>query len=84
LLGAIAGHDPKDLTTVPDPVPDYTATGDIRGLRIGIDVRWNAEDVDRSVREALRTASVIFTELGAVQVDVTAPDVAQVLRASGL
>jgi amidase len=39
LLGAIAGHDPKDPTTLPDQVPDYLSQGDIRRLRIGIDAR---------------------------------------------
>src|SRR3954454_2389629 len=38
LLGAMAGHDPKDSTSAPLPVPDYekALTGDIRGVRIGI------------------------------------------------
>ena len=35
MLGAMAGHDPRDSTSAPLPVPDYEAalTGDIRGLR---------------------------------------------------
>ena len=57
LLGAIAGYDPKDLTTLPDPVPDYSVPGDIRGLRIGIDPRWNDKDVDQSVSEVLRATA---------------------------
>ncbi len=38
MLRAMAGHDPKDSTSVPRDVPDYEAalTGDIRGLRIGV------------------------------------------------
>ena len=38
MLGAMAGHDPKDSTSAPLPVPDYEAalTGDLNGLRIGI------------------------------------------------
>jgi aspartyl-tRNA(Asn)/glutamyl-tRNA(Gln) amidotransferase subunit A len=38
MLGAMAGHDPKDGTSVERPVPDYEAalTGDIRGLRVGV------------------------------------------------
>jgi len=58
-------------------VPDYCATGEIRGLRIGIDSRWNTEDVDQSVSQVLRTAAHVFVELGAIQVEVTVPDVAQ-------
>lgn len=77
LLGAIAGHDPKDLTTLLDPVPDYLAAGDIRGLRIGIDARWNTEDVDNSVSQVLKAATGAFIEIGAIQVHITAPNVAQ-------
>ncbi|HEY8602004.1 MAG TPA: amidase, partial [Thermomicrobiales bacterium] len=38
LLGAIAGADPRDSTSVPAEVPDYRAglTGNIQGLRIGV------------------------------------------------
>src|SRR6478736_6318662 len=38
MLRAMAGHDPKDSTSVNVPVPDYrkALTGDIRGLKIGI------------------------------------------------
>ena len=77
LLGAIAGYDPNDPTSLTDPVPDYSAKVDIRGLRIGIDTRWNGEDVDNCVFEVLRTAVGIFVELGAIQVEVTAPNIAQ-------
>jgi len=77
LLGAIAAYDPNDPTSLTDPVPDYSAKVDIRGLRIGIDTRWNGEDVDNCVFEVLRTAVGIFVELGAIQVEVTAPNIAQ-------
>src|ERR1035438_9866045 len=38
LLGAISGVDPRDSTSVPQPVPDYAAalTGDVRGLKLGL------------------------------------------------
>ena len=38
MLGAMAGHDPKDSTSVDVPVPDYEAalSGDLRGKRIGV------------------------------------------------
>src|SRR5436189_80645 len=34
VLGAVAGHDPRDSTSVDTPVPDYVAalTGEVRGL----------------------------------------------------
>src|SRR6185436_1609052 len=38
LLGAIAGHDPADSTSVPRPVPDYVALArqGVKGLRLGL------------------------------------------------
>lgn len=38
MLGAMAGHDPKDSTSADIPLPDFEAalTGDIRGKKIGI------------------------------------------------
>jgi aspartyl-tRNA(Asn)/glutamyl-tRNA(Gln) amidotransferase subunit A len=38
MLRAMAGHDPRDSTSAPVPVPDFEAalTGDVRGLRVGI------------------------------------------------
>ena len=38
MLGAMAGHDPKDSTSMDIPVPDYEAAlgGDLKGMRIGV------------------------------------------------
>ena len=79
LLRAIAGHDPKDPTTLLHQVPDYLSTEQICDLRIGIDARWNCEDVDESVRELLANAADVFLEIGATLVDVTVPDVKQAI-----
>jgi len=78
LLGVIAGADERDPTAALDPVPDYLgARSDLRGLRIGIDLRWNGEDLDHSVQSVLSVAADVFRALGAVPVEVTAPDVKQ-------
>ena len=38
VLRAISGHDDRDSTSIPEPVPDYAAAldGNIRGLKIGL------------------------------------------------
>lgn len=77
LLGVIAGHDPRDPTALLDPVPDFLSPGDIRRLRIGIDARWNCDDVDESIWKMLLIAADVFRGLGATVVDVTVPDVRQ-------
>ncbi len=75
-MNAICGHDPGDATSVPRPVPDYTAAlgKDIKGLRIGIARQYrHAEglnpDVDRAVSEAIAT----LESLGAGVVEVDLP-----------
>jgi aspartyl-tRNA(Asn)/glutamyl-tRNA(Gln) amidotransferase subunit A len=55
LLGIIAGHDPKDATSSPSPVPDYAAESDkpVEGLRIGVPAEYFGEGLDPDVRAAI-------------------------------
>ncbi len=79
LLGAIAGSDPNDPTALLDPVPNYVAgiVGDLRNLRIGIDVGWNSDDVDVGTQAVLAEAITAFAKLGSEIVDIEFPDVTQ-------
>lgn len=79
ILKVIAGHDLNDPTTSVRPVPDYLADAstNVRGKRIGIDPRWNSEDVDDGTQAALTEACAIFSNLGAEIVEVSFPDVRQ-------
>lgn len=81
LLGAIAGHDPSDPTSLLDPVPDYLAAAaqDVRGLRIGVDAAWNSNDVDVATQRVLADAIDAFRGLGADIVDVGFPEVKQAI-----
>jgi aspartyl-tRNA(Asn)/glutamyl-tRNA(Gln) amidotransferase subunit A len=76
MLGAMAGHDPKDSTSAPVPVPDYEAalTGDIRGLRVGIP-RDHAGAGDLSSENAALWQSGIdwLRDAGAEPVDILLP-----------
>ena len=67
ILQAIAGHDPRDATSLPDPVPDYSAalTGDISGLRLGVPSEYFAEGMDPGVRSAVTAAIDQLAALGA-------------------
>ena len=67
VLNAIAGHDSRDSTSVPHPVPDYTQQliPDIKGLRIGIPVEYLLEDMQSEVRAALDAAIDKLRALGA-------------------
>lgn len=75
LLGAIAGHDAKDSTSVNIPVPDYTAAlnGDIRGLKIGLPKEYFIDGLDADVQSSMSQAIETYKKLGAEFVDISLP-----------
>jgi aspartyl-tRNA(Asn)/glutamyl-tRNA(Gln) amidotransferase subunit A len=75
LLNVVAGHDPSDATSLPDPVPDYTRQldGDLRGVRIGVPDEYFAEGIEPGVERAVRAALDTMGELGADVVPVSMP-----------
>ena len=75
LLGVIAGHDPRDSTSLDAPVPDYEAalTGDIRGLRVGVPREYFVEGMEPDVAAAVRAAIEQLAALGAEIIDVSLP-----------
>ncbi|MFQ5668689.1 MAG: amidase family protein, partial [Candidatus Binatia bacterium] len=75
LLGAIAGHDGRDSTSVDRPVPDYAAhlDGSVRGLRIAIPREYFVEGMQPEVESAVRTAIGVFERLGARVAQVSLP-----------
>jgi len=75
LLSAIAGHDPKDSTSVRAPVPDYLAAleGDLRGLRIGVPREYFGSGVDPEVARAVQGALATLEGLGAELQEVSLP-----------
>jgi aspartyl-tRNA(Asn)/glutamyl-tRNA(Gln) amidotransferase subunit A len=75
MLRAMAGHDPKDSTSVPRPVPDYEAalTGDVRGLRIGIPKEYRVDGMPAEI-EALWQEGVDWLKAaGASTVEISLP-----------
>jgi len=74
-LGVLAGVDPADATSAPEPVPDYTAalTGDVRGARIGVPRALLQQGVDPDVARALANALDTLKARGATLVDVELP-----------
>lgn len=67
VMNAIAGHDSRDSTSVPHPVPDYTRQliADIKGLKLGVPREYLVEGTQDEVRAALETAIEKLRELGA-------------------
>jgi len=75
MLAAVAGHDPKDSTSVNMAVPDYRAalTGDIKGLRIGLPKEYFIDGLDPDVQKAMDQAIETYRRLGAEFVNTTLP-----------
>lgn len=75
LLGAIAGHDERDSTSIQRPVPDYVAesTDTDRRWRIGVPKEYFAEGIDPEIRAAIDRAITFYRESGCEVVDVSLP-----------
>ncbi len=77
VLEVIAGHDSKDSTSSPQPVPAYTAAldrrQDLSGLRIGVPVEYWGEGLDPEVKEACEQALQVIRDLGGETVPVSLP-----------
>ncbi|MGD9506638.1 MAG: Asp-tRNA(Asn)/Glu-tRNA(Gln) amidotransferase subunit GatA [Syntrophobacteraceae bacterium] len=75
MLQCIAGHDPKDSTSVDRPVPDYRAAlgESIKGLRLGIPREYFIEGMDPEVAAAIDKAIQACKGLGAQTVDISLP-----------
>ncbi|HID75017.1 MAG TPA: Asp-tRNA(Asn)/Glu-tRNA(Gln) amidotransferase subunit GatA, partial [Planctomycetaceae bacterium] len=75
LLEVLAGHDPRDSTSVNRPVPAYTETisQPLEGLRIGLVREHFAEGLDEQVARAVREAVEVFRRWGASVREVSLP-----------
>ena len=75
LLGAMSGHDLRDATSIPQPVPDYTKalTGDIRGLKLGLPKEYMIGGLDPEVKAAVDAAVKKLESLGAEIVEISLP-----------
>jgi aspartyl-tRNA(Asn)/glutamyl-tRNA(Gln) amidotransferase subunit A len=75
LLNILAGRDPKDSTSAPVEVPDFTSVigKDIKGLKLGVPKEYFIEGMDPEVERSVKEAVKHFESLGAVPVEVTLP-----------
>ena len=67
VLNAIAGHDPRDSTSIEFQPPDYTAAlkTDLKGMRIGVPKEYFVDGMESGVEEATRKAIDVLKSLGA-------------------
>jgi aspartyl-tRNA(Asn)/glutamyl-tRNA(Gln) amidotransferase subunit A len=75
VLGVIGGHDPRDSSSVPEPMADYAAalTGDIKGLKLGLAKEYMIGGLDPAIKHSIEAAVQQFTKLGAEVVEVSLP-----------
>jgi aspartyl-tRNA(Asn)/glutamyl-tRNA(Gln) amidotransferase subunit A len=76
LLNVMAGFDPRDSTSVNEPVPDYTQELNhaIKGLRIGLPKEYFGEGLNAEVARAVEAAIAEYEKLGAEVVEVSLPN----------
>lgn len=77
LLHVIAGHDPRDATSLDAPVPDYVQQlqdeADLRGVKIGVPKEYFISGIEAGVESAVREALHVMEEAGAELVEVSLP-----------
>ncbi len=76
MLNVMAGFDPRDSTSVDEPVPDYTKSlnNDIKGLRIGLPREYFSKGLSSEVAKVIETAIAEYKKLGAQVVEVSLPN----------
>ncbi|MCB8876580.1 Asp-tRNA(Asn)/Glu-tRNA(Gln) amidotransferase subunit GatA [Acidisoma silvae] len=75
LLGSMAGHDPKDSTSVPRAVPDFAAAAKrgVKGLKIGVPREYRAEGMPAEIEALWAQGLDWLRQQGAEIVDVSLP-----------
>src|SRR5882757_9053573 len=75
LLGSMAGHDPKDTTSVDLPVPDYEAAAgkSIKGMKIGIPQEYRVPGMAAEIESLWRRGAEWLKDAGAEMVEVSLP-----------
>lgn len=75
LMNAMVSHDPKDSTSVNQPVPDYTQTLNvpIDNLTIGLPKEYFDENLNPEMRKVIEEAISVFKKLGAKFLNIDLP-----------
>ena len=83
ILEAIAGFDPNDPTSLPNPVPNMLEGigQDLQGVRIGFDEHYATHDIDTELADAVRAGVKVLANQGAEIVEVELPDVDEYVSA---
>ncbi len=83
MLEAIAGYDPNDPTSLPNPVPNMLEGigQDLQGIRVGFDENYATNGIDVELADAVRAGVGVLANQGAEIVEVELPDVDEYVAA---
>jgi aspartyl-tRNA(Asn)/glutamyl-tRNA(Gln) amidotransferase subunit A len=83
LLRSMAGHDPKDTTSVDRPVPDYEAAvgRSIKGMKIGIPKEYRVDGMPKEIESLWQQGIEWLKSAGAQILDVSLPHTKHALAA---
>ena len=84
LHSVIAGHDPRDSTSIDAPVPDVVGAAraaDVTGMRIGVVKELGGEGYQPGVEQRFSEALAVLESLGAEIVEVSCPSFEYALAA---
>lgn len=75
MLGAMAGHDPRDSTSADLAVPDFEAalTGGVKGLKVGIPKEYRVDGMDAEIEGLWSQGAEWLKTAGAEVVDISLP-----------
>ena len=76
LLGAMAGFDPRDSTSVDRPGPDYLASLErpLNGLKVGLPKEYFGAGLDSEVAQTVEAALAEYRKLGAEMIEISLPN----------
>ncbi|WP_375433507.1 Asp-tRNA(Asn)/Glu-tRNA(Gln) amidotransferase subunit GatA [uncultured Friedmanniella sp.] len=84
LHAVIAGHDPRDSTSIHAPVPDVVAaarSGDVSGMKVGVIKELGGEGYVPGVEQRFRESVELLASLGAEIVEVSCPHIVYAMPA---
>ncbi|NMW30726.1 Asp-tRNA(Asn)/Glu-tRNA(Gln) amidotransferase subunit GatA [Altererythrobacter sp. RZ02] len=75
MLGAMAGFDPKDATSLDLPVPDWEAAlnSDLKGKKVGIPREYRMDGTDPEILQSWDNGIAWLKDAGAEVVDISLP-----------
>ena len=75
LLNSLAGFDPKDSTSYPGELPDFTSSlgKELNGMRIGVPKEYFGHGIEEGVESAIKRAIFLLEENGAQIKEISLP-----------